>query len=60
VDERRGAGAEARAAGLHHARDRARDDGLSEVEMTDANGIRVEACLDPVTGEPVERRDRDW
>ncbi|RBI83787.1 PepSY domain-containing protein [Rhodosalinus halophilus] len=36
--------------------------GVYEVEMTDPNGMRVEAYLHPVTGEPVQRRarDRDW
>ncbi len=29
------------------------DDGYYEVEMVDANGLRVEAYLDPVSGEPV-------
>lgn len=32
------------------------DDGLYEVKATDANGMRVEADLDPKTGDPV----RDW
>lgn len=30
--------------------------GSYEVEMTDANGMKVEARLDPVTGEPLRRR----
>ncbi|MEQ9258639.1 MAG: PepSY domain-containing protein [Roseovarius sp.] len=33
--------------------------GVYDVEMTDANGMRVEAYLHPVTGEPVERRGYD-
>ncbi len=33
--------------------------GLYEVEMFDANGMRVEAYLHPVTGEPVRRRGYD-
>lgn len=33
-----------------------RDDGVYEVEATDANGQRVEAYLDPATGEPI----RGW
>jgi hypothetical protein len=35
-----------------------RDDGLYEVKMSDANGMRVEAYLDPATGEPIRDRDR--
>ena len=35
-----------------------RDDG-DVLEMTDAGGLRVQAWLDPVTGDPVERRDND-
>lgn len=35
-----------------------RDDGVWEVEMTDANGMRVEAYLHPATGEPIRDRDR--
>jgi hypothetical protein len=34
-----------------------RDDGYYEVEMTDANGLRVEAYLDPRTGDPVDWDD---
>lgn len=33
--------------------------GVYEVEMTDANGMRVEAYLHPVTGEPVQRLSND-
>jgi len=33
--------------------------GVYEVEMIDANGMRVEAYLHPVTGEPVQRRGYD-
>lgn len=33
--------------------------GVYEVEMVDANGMRVEAYLHPVTGEPVRRRGYD-
>lgn len=32
------------------------DDGLYEIKATDSSGLRVEADLDPTTGEPV----RDW
>jgi hypothetical protein len=35
------------------------DDGLYEVEMTDPQGLHVEAYLHPVTGEPVRRRGYD-
>jgi len=36
------------------------DDGIYEVEMQDANGMRVEAYLHPVTGEVLQRqRDND-
>ena len=35
------------------------DDGVYEVEMTDANGMRVEAYLHPVTGEPLRRQSVD-
>ena len=34
-----------------------RDDGYYEVEMTDPNGMRVEAYLDPLTGDPVDWDD---
>ncbi|MDR9394207.1 MAG: PepSY domain-containing protein [Roseovarius sp.] len=33
--------------------------GVYEVEMTDAQGMRVDAYLDPVTGKPVQRRGDD-
>jgi hypothetical protein len=33
--------------------------GVYDVEMTDANGMRVEAYLHPVTGEPIQRRGYD-
>jgi uncharacterized membrane protein YkoI len=33
--------------------------GRYEVEMIDANGMRVEADLDPVTGEVLPYRDDD-
>lgn len=33
--------------------------GVYEVEMTDANGMRIETYLNPVTGEPVQRRGHD-
>lgn len=46
--------------GRRHGRSRVRevefDDGINEVEATDANGIRVEVDLDPATGEPI----RGW
>jgi|SRR6056297_320204 len=32
------------------------DDGVYEVEMTDPQGMHVEAYLHPVTGDPVKRR----
>ena len=35
------------------------DDGIYEIEMTDANGLRVEAYLHPVTGEPLQRQRDD-
>ncbi|MEQ8298086.1 MAG: PepSY domain-containing protein [Nitratireductor sp.] len=35
------------------------EDGVYEVEMTDANGMRVEAYLHPVTGEPLRRQSVD-
>lgn len=33
--------------------------GAYEVEMTDANGMQVEAYLDPVTGEPIRKGERE-
>ncbi|KRS15679.1 PepSY domain-containing protein [Roseovarius indicus] len=35
------------------------DDGVYDVEMTNADGMRVEAYLHPVTGEPLPRRGYD-
>jgi hypothetical protein len=35
------------------------DDGYYEVEMSDAKGMRIEADLHPVTGEPLPNRGRD-
>jgi len=36
-----------------------REYNVYEVKMIDANGMRIEAYLDPVTGEPVQRRGYD-
>ncbi|MGM0585243.1 MAG: PepSY domain-containing protein [Pseudomonadota bacterium] len=36
-----------------------REDGGYEVEAFDANGLRMEAWIDPVTGEPARGRERE-